>query len=61
MEKKFEVSERNFTEDKPLHYLCSVMQWAKLIFMIKNILLKFFWFSIEKVWTMIFKNVWEPC
>jgi len=26
MEKKFEVSERNFTEDKPLHYLCSVMQ-----------------------------------
>jgi len=36
MEKKFEVSEQNFTEGKALHYLCSVMQCVKLSFMIKN-------------------------
>jgi len=37
MEKKSEVSEQNFTEGKALHYLCSVMQCAKLSFMIKNV------------------------
>jgi len=36
MKKKFEVSEQRFTERKALHYLCSVMQGAKLSFMIKN-------------------------
>jgi len=37
MEKKFEVPEQNFTEGKAVHYLCSVMQCAKLSFMIKNL------------------------
>jgi len=36
MEKKSEVSVHNFTEDKAVHYLCSVMQCIKLSFMIKN-------------------------
>ena len=36
MEKKFEVSEQNLTKGKALHYLCSVMQCAKLNSMIKN-------------------------
>jgi len=36
MEKKSQVSEQSFTEGKALHYLGSVMQWAKLSFMIKN-------------------------
>jgi len=36
MKKKSEVSEQNFTEGKALRYLCSVMQCAKLTFMIKN-------------------------
>jgi len=30
MEKKSQVSGQNFTESKALHYLCSVMQCAKL-------------------------------
>jgi len=37
MEKKFDVSEQNFTEGKALHYSCSVMQCAKLSLMIKNL------------------------
>jgi len=37
MEKKSQVSEQNFTEGKALHYLGSVMQCAKLSFMIKNL------------------------
>jgi len=37
MEKKSQVSEQNFTEGKALHYFCSVMQCAKLSFMIKNL------------------------
>jgi len=36
MEKKFEVSEQNFTEGKAIHYLCSVKQCVKLSFMIKK-------------------------
>ena len=36
MEKKFEVSEQNFTEVKAVHYLCSVMQCANFSFMVKN-------------------------
>jgi len=36
MEKKFEVSEQNFTEGKAVHYLYSVMQYAKLSLMIKS-------------------------
>jgi len=36
MEKKSQVSVQNFTEGKALHYLGSVMQCAKLSFMIKN-------------------------
>jgi len=36
MEKKSQVSEWNFTEGKALHYLCIVVQCAKLSFMIKN-------------------------
>jgi len=35
-EKKFEVSEQNFTEVKAIHYLCSVEQCVKLSFMIKD-------------------------
>ena len=71
MEKKFEVPEQNFTEGKAVHYLCSVMQCAKLSFMIKNLekwrevmVLNFFNLVLkryEKVWKIIFKNVWEPC
>jgi len=34
MEKK--VSKENFTEGKALYYLCSVVQCAKLSFMIRN-------------------------
>jgi len=30
------VPEQNFSEDKALHCLCSVMQCEKLSFMIKN-------------------------
>jgi len=29
MEKNQEVSEQNFTEDKALHYFCSVVQCTK--------------------------------
>jgi len=36
MEKKFEVSEQNFTEGEAVHYLCSVMQSAKSSFMTNN-------------------------
>jgi len=36
MEKKSEISEQNFTEGEVLHYLCSVVQCAKLSFMIKK-------------------------
>jgi len=28
MEKKFEVSEQNLTEDKALLYLCNVQNWV---------------------------------
>jgi len=28
MEKKSEAPGQNFPEDKAVHYLCSVMQWA---------------------------------
>ena len=70
MEKKFEVSEQNFTEGKALHYLCSVMQCVKLSFMIKNfikwrevmvlnclnLVLKRYWKSMENN----FFYVWEP-
>jgi len=34
--KAIEVSEQNFTEGKAVHYLCSVMQCAKLSSMIEN-------------------------
>jgi len=36
MEKKSQVSEGNFAEDKALHHLFIVVQCVKLIFMIKN-------------------------
>jgi len=36
MEKKSQVSERNFTVDKELHYLCNVVQCVKLSFIIEN-------------------------
>jgi len=36
MEKKSEVSEKNFTEGKALHYLCSVIQCVKSNFMVKK-------------------------
>jgi len=36
MEKKYKVSEQNFTEGKAIHYLCSVEKCVKLSFMIKN-------------------------
>jgi len=36
MEKKSKVFEKNFTEGKAIHYLCSVEQCVKLSFMIKN-------------------------
>jgi len=36
LEKKSEVSDHNFTEGIALHYLCSVMQRIKLIFMIQK-------------------------
>jgi len=36
MEKKFEISEQNFTEVKAVHYLCSVIQCEKFSFMVKN-------------------------
>jgi len=32
MEKKSEVSEQNFTEGKPIHYLRSVLQCVELSF-----------------------------
>jgi len=34
MEKKYEVSEHNFTEGKAIHYLYSIEQWVKSSFMI---------------------------
>jgi len=36
MEKKSQVSEQTFTEGKAVHYLCSLMQYVKFSFMIKN-------------------------
>jgi len=33
MEKKFEISEQNFTESKVVHYSCNVQNWS---FSIKN-------------------------
>jgi len=54
MGKKAEVSEHNFTEGKALHYyLCSVMQSAKLSFMIKNEL-NFLNLVLKRLWKMIF-------
>ena len=57
MEKKFEVPEQNFTEGKAVHYLCSVMQCAKLSFMIKNLekwrevmVLNFFNLVLKRYW-----------
>jgi len=60
MEKNFEVSEQNFTEGKAVHFLRSVMQYAKLSYMIKNFKkmkrsngIVLFEFSIEKVQKII--------
>jgi len=36
MERKSQVSERVFAGGKALHYLCIVVQCAKLSFIIKN-------------------------
>ena len=57
MEKKSQVSEQSFTEGKALHYFCSVMQCAKLSFMIKNLrkwrevmVLNFLNLVVKKYW-----------
>jgi len=67
MEKKSEVSEQNFTEGKALHYLCSVMQCAKLSFMIKNVekwrevmVLNFLNLVVKRYWKGI-ENDFQKC
>ena len=59
MEKKFEVSEQNFTEGEAVHYLCSVMQSAKSSFMTNNfnklkvMVLNFFNLVLKRYWQSV--------
>jgi len=57
MEKKSQVSERNFTEGKAIRYLCNVLQCVKLSFMVKNfekwrevMVLNFSNFVLKRYW-----------
>jgi len=67
IEKQSEVPEQNFTESKALHCLCSVVQYAKLSFMVKNfekrrevMVLNFFNLALQMYGKFVSKTCGNP-
>jgi len=66
MDKKSEASEQIFIEGKELKYLCSVMGYAKLSFIIKKLgkwrevmVLNFFNLVLKRYWKSMENDFWK--